>query len=99
MNDFGGDIRAERPLFEGADWEFGTIAASVHDAIEKIAIGELGLDTYPNQIEIIGTEQMLDAYSSIGMPLFYKHWSFGKHFARATRRCIARACRAWPMRS
>ena len=24
---------------------------------------------------------MLDAYSSIGMPLFYKHWSFGKHFA------------------
>ena len=25
---------------------------------------------------------MLDAYSSIGMPLFYQHWSFGKHFAR-----------------
>src|SRR5438045_7591183 len=24
---------------------------------------------------------MLDAYSSVGMPLFYKHWSFGKHFA------------------
>src|SRR6202044_4136276 len=23
-----------------------------------------------------------DAYSSIGMPLFYKHWSFGKHFSR-----------------
>jgi stage V sporulation protein R len=23
---------------------------------------------------------MLDAYSSVGMPLFYKHWSFGKHF-------------------
>ena len=31
---------------------------------------------------MISTEQMLDAYSSIGMPLFYKHWSFGKHFAR-----------------
>ena len=25
---------------------------------------------------------MLDAYSSVGMPLFYKHWSFGKHFAQ-----------------
>ena len=24
---------------------------------------------------------MLDAYASTGMPLFYKHWSFGKHFA------------------
>jgi hypothetical protein len=47
-----------------------------------IALKELGLDVYPNQIEVISTEQMLDAYSSIGMPLFYKHWSFGKHFAR-----------------
>jgi spore cortex formation protein SpoVR/YcgB (stage V sporulation) len=74
-------LRAERPLFEGADWEFGTIQR-VHDAIEDIAVNELGLEVYPNQIEVISTEQMLDAYSSIGMPLFYKHWSFGKHFAR-----------------
>src|SRR6202040_4262772 len=50
--------------------------------IEKIALQEMGLDVYTNQIEVIGTEQMLDAYSSIGMPLFYKHWSFGKHFSR-----------------
>ncbi|MDE2005495.1 MAG: SpoVR family protein [Rhodospirillales bacterium] len=70
-----------RPLFEGADWEFSTVQR-MHDAIERIALDELGLDVYPNQIEVIGTEQMLDAYSSIGMPLFYKHWSFGKQFAR-----------------
>ncbi len=38
------------------------------------------LDTYPNQVEIINSEQMLDAYSSIGMPLGYSHWSFGKQF-------------------
>lgn len=75
------NIRADRPLFEGADWEFSTIQRC-HDAIEKVAREELGLDIYPNQIEVIGTEQMLDAYSSIGMPLYYKHWSFGKHFAR-----------------
>ena len=68
-------------LFEGADWEFSTVQRC-HDAIAEIATKELGLDTYPNQIEVISTEQMLDAYSSIGMPLFYKHWSFGKHFAR-----------------
>src|ERR1700692_3984350 len=74
-------IRAERPLFEGCDWEFGTIQRC-YDEIEKVALKELGLDVYPNQIEVIGTEQMLDAYSSIGMPPFYKHWSFGKHFAR-----------------
>jgi spore cortex formation protein SpoVR/YcgB (stage V sporulation) len=53
----------------------------IHDACEEIARSELGLDVYPNQIEVITAEQMLDAYSSAGMPLFYKHWSFGKHFA------------------
>ncbi len=74
-------LRADRPLFEGADWEFGTIER-VHEAVEKIGLGDLGLSIYPNQIEVISTEQMLDAYSSVGMPLFYKHWSFGKHFAR-----------------
>ena len=74
-------IRAERPLFEGCDWEFGTIQRC-YDAIENVALNEMGLDVYANQIEVIGTEQMLDAYSSIGMPLFYKHWSFGKHFSR-----------------
>ena len=68
-------------LYEGADWTFDTIQR-VHDEIERIAIGEMGLDVYPNQIEVITSEQMLDAYSSVGMPLFYKHWSFGKDFAR-----------------
>jgi stage V sporulation protein R len=38
------------------------------------------LDTYPRQIEIISAEQMMDAYSSVGMPLGYNHWSFGKQF-------------------
>jgi stage V sporulation protein R len=74
-------FRSGRLLYEGADWEFSTIQRC-HDAIQEIATSEMGLNVYPNQIEVIGTEQMLDAYSSIGMPLFYKHWSFGKHFAR-----------------
>jgi spore cortex formation protein SpoVR/YcgB (stage V sporulation) len=74
-------ITRERPLFEAADWDFGTIQRA-HDAIERIALGQLGLDVYPNQIEVISAEQMLDAYSSVGMPLFYRHWSFGKQFAR-----------------
>ena len=70
---------AER-LFEGADWDFSKLQR-IHDACDEIARSELGLDIYPNQIEVITAEQMLDAYSSVGMPLFYKHWSFGKHFA------------------
>ena len=67
-------------LFEGADWDFHTLQR-ITDACEEVATNDLGLDVYPNQIEVITAEQMLDAYSSVGMPLFYKHWSFGKHFA------------------
>jgi spore cortex formation protein SpoVR/YcgB (stage V sporulation) len=71
--------QADAPLFTGSDWDFALINR-IHDAIEAIALKEMKLDIYPNQIEIISAEQMLDAYSSIGMPLFYKHWSFGKQF-------------------
>lgn len=67
-------------LYRGADWDF-PLLQRIHDACEGIALSELGLNVYPNQIEVITAEQMLDAYSSVGMPLFYKHWSFGKHFA------------------
>jgi stage V sporulation protein R len=63
------------------DWDFDALRRA-YDAISDIALKELKLDIYPNQIEVITFEQMLDAYSSIGMPLMYKHWSFGKNFAR-----------------
>jgi stage V sporulation protein R len=66
-------------LFSGPDWDFDLLSRA-YDTIERIAIEELNLDTYPVQMEIISSEQMLDAYSSIGMPLMYRHWSFGKHF-------------------
>jgi len=39
----------ERLLFEGADWDFSTLQR-IHDACEDIALNELGLDVYPNQI-------------------------------------------------
>jgi spore cortex formation protein SpoVR/YcgB (stage V sporulation) len=73
----------EKPglLFEGADWDFETLKRTL-DAVEDVALNDLKLVIYPNQIEIISSEQMLDAYSSHGMPLMYKHWSYGKHFAR-----------------
>ena len=72
---------ADRLLYQGADWDFNTIQR-IHDACEEVALGELGLTVYPNRIEVISAEQMLDAYASTGLPLFYRHWSFGKHFAQ-----------------
>ncbi|MCQ0987750.1 SpoVR family protein [Jiella marina] len=72
---------AAAPLFTGRDWDFGLVSR-IYEAIEEVADQELGLDIYPNQIEVITSEQMLDAYASTGMPMFYKHWSFGKQFVR-----------------
>ncbi len=68
-------------LYEGSEWDFDLLRR-VHDAIESVALQDLGLDVYRNQIEVITSEQMLDAYAATGMPLMYSHWSFGKRFAR-----------------
>ncbi|RJQ34646.1 SpoVR family protein [Candidatus Parcubacteria bacterium] len=67
-------------LFTGPHWDFPQLG-KVYDAVEKIALEDLGLDIYPVQIEVITSEQMLDAYASVGLPLMYRHWSFGKRFA------------------
>jgi len=74
-------VDAARLLWEGADWDFPMLQR-IHDACAQVATGEMGLEVYPNRIEVISAEQMLDAYASTGLPLFYRHWSFGKHFAQ-----------------
>ena len=68
-----------KPLFVGSEWDFDLIRNSF-SALDQIS-PELKLDLYPNQIEIITSEQMLDAYASVGLPVMYKHWSFGKKFS------------------
>ena len=65
----------------GNEWDFEKLRA-IDEAVGKIAREDFRLDTYPNQIEVISAEQMLDAYSSVAMPVMYPHWSFGKDFAR-----------------
>lgn len=47
-------------------------------AISIIAKEKYDLDCYDNTIEIITSGQMLDNYASVGMPVSYEHWSFGK---------------------
>ncbi len=71
-------IATRTPISTGSDWTFALIER-YEEAIATVA-AEYGLDTYPNQIEIISSEQMLDAYASVGLPIGYPHWSFGKEF-------------------
>jgi spore cortex formation protein SpoVR/YcgB (stage V sporulation) len=65
-------------LADGPDWTF-SLLDDYHQQIKRVA-KHYRLDTYPNQIEVITAEQMMDAYSSVGMPINYHHWSFGKKF-------------------
>jgi spore cortex formation protein SpoVR/YcgB (stage V sporulation) len=69
------------PISTGPEWTF-ELLARYDDAIREIAVGEFGLDCYPNQIEVIASEHMLDAYASGGLPIGYPHWSRGKEFIR-----------------
>jgi spore cortex formation protein SpoVR/YcgB (stage V sporulation) len=69
---------ARQPLSEGSEWSFDLLRLYERE-IARVA-AHYGLDTYPNQIEVITSEQMIDAYSSVGMPVGYHHWSFGKQF-------------------
>lgn len=66
------------PLSTGSEWTF-ELLEKYNQEIAAIA-EEFGLDTYPNQIEVISSEQMMDAYASVGMPIGYNHWSYGKQF-------------------
>lgn len=69
---------SRKPISTSSEWTFDLIDEHYRE-IARIA-DEFGLDYYRNQIEIISSEQMMDAYASNGMPLLYNHWSFGKHF-------------------
>lgn len=69
---------SDKLISDSNDWNF-EILDRFDAEIARIA-EHYKLDTYPNQIEVISAEQMMDAYSSTGLPLGYNHWSFGKQF-------------------
>lgn len=68
-----------RIIADSSEWSF-PLLERFDKEIAGIAHNVYGLDTYANQIEVIGSEQMIDAYSSVGLPISYHHWSFGKQF-------------------
>jgi stage V sporulation protein R len=69
----------KKPLSTSSEWTFELLEEYDRE-IANIAHDQFQLDTYPNQIEIIRSDQMMDAYASVGMPVSYHHWSYGKKF-------------------
>ncbi len=74
-------------LFTGSEWDLPLIE-KMWTNIEELARTKYGLDPYVPQIEIITSEQMLDCYSSVAMPVMYNHWSFGKTFLQNERQYV-----------
>ena len=78
-------VKKKIPLLPvGSEWTFSALE-QYDAAIARIA-AEYQLDVYPHLLEVISAEQMMDAYASIGMPVYYHHWSFGKHFLATENR-------------
>lgn len=71
-------------ISSGQDWTFEKLE-EVYEIIEKIAVDKYKMDLYPNQIEIISSEQMLEQYTSHGLPVFYGHWSMGQSFIQQSQ--------------
>jgi spore cortex formation protein SpoVR/YcgB (stage V sporulation) len=68
----------QQGMLSGSEWTLDDLLN-----IEQICASHAeryGLDTFPNQLEVITSEQMLDSYVSSGLPVNYGHWSFGKHY-------------------
>ncbi len=68
----------------GSEWTFAALE-QYDEAIGRIA-ADYQLDCYPHILEVISAEQMMDAYASVGMPVYYHHWSYGKHFLATENR-------------
>jgi len=71
-----GGVRRAEPIATGTEWTLSTL-----ERFDRALAGhaaKFGLNTYPIQYELITASQMLDLCSTVGMPIHYAHWSFGK---------------------
>ena len=71
--------RRKEPISTSSDWTYDLLE-EYYDHIQRIATQKFKLDTYPNQLEIISSEQMLEAYATHALPVYYDHWATGMRF-------------------
>jgi stage V sporulation protein R len=69
--------RLEQRIASASEWTIGMLEP--FDQALAAHARRLGLETYPIQYEVITADQMIDLCSTVGMPVHYAHWSFGKH--------------------
>mgnify|MGYP001276660110 CR=1 FL=1 len=75
--------RAGAPIATGSEWTLPMLER-FDQALARHA-ARLQLATYPVQYELITAEQMIDLCSTVGMPVHYPHWGFGKQLVGQER--------------
>lgn len=70
-----------KPLFDSSEWSFDLLEKTWQE-IDRIGKDVFNLDYYNPSLEVITSGQMLEAYSSVAMPIMYDHWSYGKSFVK-----------------
>ena len=75
--------RAAEPIACGSEWSGEALER--FDAALARHSRRLGLEVNPIQYELITAEQMIDLISTVGMPVHYPHWAFGKHLVAHER--------------
>ncbi len=75
--------RTVAPIATGSEWT-ASILERFDAALAQHAT-RLDLQTYPVQYEVITAEQMIDLCSTVGMPVHYPHWGFGKQLVGQER--------------
>lgn len=73
--------KLNKPIYTDEEWSIPRME-KVFSAGLKIAEDKYKLDTYDNVFEIITSKRMIENYVTHGLPEFYTHWSFGKHFTQ-----------------
>jgi len=69
----------KKPLTKDVEWTFPLLEDYYYE-IAKIAKEQFGIEVGTNQIEVITAEQMISAYTSHAMPLYYEHWTMGLNY-------------------
>lgn len=65
-------------LIKSQDWNEASLEKA-WDVIKKLA-AKYDLDYYEPQFEIVTYEQMIEAYTHIGLPTYFNHWTLGKDY-------------------
>lgn len=88
--------QAETRLNDGPDWTFDLLQTYLEE-IDRVA-KHYRLETYPHQIEVITSEQMMDAYSSIGCQSTIPIGRLVSGLSKPNS-AINTVSKGWPMRS